>query len=64
MRALFEFMRSVGRKISGTRDDVHASADLENLFEKDSPGSKDLVRRLREQRMELTGNRGRDIWYA
>ena len=59
MSALFKFMRSVGRKISGTRDDDHASADVENLAEKDNPGSKDLVRRLREQRMELTGNRAR-----
>ena len=59
MRALFKFMRSVGRKILGTRDDDHSSAGFENAVEKDNPGSKDLVRRLREQRMELMGNRGR-----
>ena len=56
MSALFKLMRSVGRKALGTRDDDYSSTDFENAVEKDNPDLKDLVRRLRKQRMELTGN--------
>ena len=58
MSALFKLMRSVGRKALGTRDDDYSSTEFKNVVEKekDNPDLKDLVRRLRKQRMELTGN--------
>ena len=54
MSGLFDFVKTVGKKIFGGSDDP--AAKIKDMIEKDNPGLKDLAVAFKDGVVQLTGN--------